>query len=128
MSNGLENGSHSDFVLCIDDKPDMLKLVKCAVELTGAKTKTAKNGKQGLESVDSEHVPLANMCDLQMPVMDGEHFLVERSKIPYLANVPFVLLSCERDEGRKIAREHNVPFMEKYDVQGIAAFVRDKLG
>ncbi len=68
-------------ILIIDDNKDILKALKvglCA-HLKGCTILTAANGKEGEEILRSQPVDLV-LADLDMPVMNGVHFVEQARK------------------------------------------------
>ncbi len=82
-------------ILLVDDDEDVRSLV---AEVLGTdRVIEAANGSQALKILRSGAPIQLVLCDLAMPVMDGEEFCAEWKKDPALASIPVVLMSGERD-------------------------------
>ena len=92
-------------VLIVDDSPDLRALLSLGLDLAGYRTTTAENGAAAVLLVQQEPFDLI-LLDLQMPVMDGLHFLKwlrgeARNPVPVL-----VFTSSDVDgDGREIANQ-----------------------
>jgi YesN/AraC family two-component response regulator len=58
------------FVLIIDDEPDFSEMLKLALVSGGHEVATARNGREGMEIVQSRH-PALVITDILMPEFDG---------------------------------------------------------
>ncbi len=89
-------------VLIVDDSPILRTAIKKVVRLAGVpedRIHEAGNGKEALEILETVWVDLV-LLDLNMPVMNGEEFLVELRKREDLADVAVVIVSTESNKGR----------------------------
>jgi CheY-like chemotaxis protein len=83
-------------VLVVDDDPDIRDSLQSALEHHGYGVIVAGNGKQALERTQLGGTsPAVVLLDLQMPVMDGEEFLVLQASEPLLAGVPVVVMTAQ---------------------------------
>ena len=73
-------------ILIVDDEPAQRRLLQAAVERNGFMTRTAENGRQAVDAVDTHADIDAVMLDLVMPGMSGQEALKEirqrRSDLP----------------------------------------------
>lgn len=69
------------FVLIVDDEPDILVMVRTALELEGFRTALAGDGETALARV-REHGPDVVLLDLMMPMLDGWAVIQELSEQP----------------------------------------------
>ncbi|PCI34136.1 MAG: diguanylate cyclase response regulator [Elusimicrobia bacterium] len=84
-----------------DDQPDLLSLMKDALEIDGYEVRTAENGQEALDLVH-EDAPDCVILDLFMPVKDGFEVCRElKSDIRYL-NLPVILLSAAGQQDNRI--------------------------
>src|SRR5262245_44100530 len=78
----------SRIVLVVDDDPDLLDVVRFALEGEGFGVETAENGEKALAHLRTGLRPALVLLDLMMPVMNGWKFLDEVAKTPALKPVP----------------------------------------
>ena len=83
-------------VLVVDDDADVTDTMREILEDEGHRVFVANNGARALEVVRAVRPDLV-LLDLEMPEMDGRHFLVEVRKTPELARVQVVVLSGSSD-------------------------------
>src|SRR5438105_4046608 len=57
-------------VLIVDDEPDIVMLLRLAVEAAGYTTVEASDGREALDIIQARHPDLV-LLDMMMPVMDG---------------------------------------------------------
>lgn len=80
-------------ILCIDDEPTQLLLLRLALTRAGHQVIQALDGTTGVEMAQEEQ-PALVIVDLMMPEMDGAS-LVERIKSDEAtANIPVLVLSA----------------------------------
>lgn len=89
-------------VLIVDDDEDVLSLVALILESEGYDVKVAKNGREGLESLQRE-MPDLVLLDMKMPVMNGWEFARE-FHARYKSRVPIIVITAAQD-AKKRARE-----------------------
>jgi two-component system chemotaxis response regulator CheY len=76
-------------LLLVDDTPLNLKMLNLMCEKLGiTKTRSAKNGKEALDLLQTSPMPDVVMTDIQMPVMDGMALVSEIRKNPNLSKLP----------------------------------------
>ena len=85
-------------VLVIDDNTDIRENTAEILELAGYLTRTAENGKKGVEAALKER-PDIIVCDIMMPELDGYGVLHLLKKNPETANIPFVFLTAKTERG-----------------------------
>ena len=68
-----------DYLLVVEDIPDILNLLDTTLKFKGYRVVTARNGEEALEAIESEH-PALIITDILMPKMDG-FSLVHRLRI-----------------------------------------------
>jgi two-component system cell cycle sensor histidine kinase/response regulator CckA len=49
----------TDYLLIVEDDPDILQFLDAALTFKGYKVVTARNGQEGLELIQSRHPPLS---------------------------------------------------------------------
>jgi CheY-like chemotaxis protein len=90
-SNGVDT---SNFVLTVDDDPDLLEVTSFVIEQEGMAVETARNGEEALALLRAGRRPRLVLLDLMMPVMNGWEFLNEIAKDPPLRQIPIVVLTA----------------------------------
>jgi DNA-binding response OmpR family regulator len=81
-------------ILVVEDNKAFRIMIKKTLERAGYRVITAKNGKEGLNSLENQ-IPDLIISDIIMPEMDGFTFLEEVRKTYPL--IPFTLLSIKSD-------------------------------
>lgn len=89
-------------ILLIEDNKDVRENTAEILTLAQYEVITAKNGKEGVELVQSEKPDLI-ICDIMMPVLDGHGVLHMLSKNEETSSIPFIFLTAkaERNDFRK---------------------------
>src|SRR5580765_1798581 len=92
----------SKTILVIDDNADIRDNTAEILELSGYKTFTAENGKQGVEIAMKEK-PSLIVCDIMMPELDGYGVLHLLRKNSETEKIPLIFLTAktERTDFRK---------------------------
>lgn len=86
-------------ILIIEDANDMRFLMRSLVERLGHTAAEAANGLEGLTLCLSEHFDLV-ICDLEMPVLDGEKFICQlKFSRP---QTPVLIVSGTLDRDREV--------------------------
>lgn len=89
-------------VLLIEDNADIRENMSEILDLSGYKTITAPDGKQGVAAA-MESTPDIIICDIMMPELDGYGVIHMLQKNPDTQHIPFIFLTAkaERAEIRK---------------------------
>lgn len=83
----------TDYLLIVEDDPDILKLLDATLTFRGYRVITAKNGKEALEAIHVKH-PAIVITDIMMPTLDG-FGLVHRIRInPETREIPVVFITA----------------------------------
>ncbi len=83
----------SDYLLIVEDDPDILKLLETTLTFRGYRVITARNGQEGLEVVQNKH-PAIVITDIMMPKLDG-FGLVHRLRLnPETRAIPVVFITA----------------------------------
>jgi len=81
------------YLLIVEDDPDILKLLDATLTFRGYRVITARNGREGLEAVQSKR-PEIVIADIMMPKLDG-FGLVHRLRInPETRDIPVVFITA----------------------------------
>jgi CheY-like chemotaxis protein len=84
----------SNFVLIVDDDPDLLDVTSFVIENEGIVVETARNGEEALALLRAGRLPGLVLLDLMMPVMNGWEFLAAVANDPVLQGLPVVVLTA----------------------------------
>ena len=83
-------------LLLVDDTPLNLKMLNLMCEKLGiTKTRSAKNGKEALDLLQTQPLPDIVMTDIQMPVMDGMALVAEIRKNPTISKLPVYAVTAD---------------------------------
>lgn len=81
-------------ILCIDDSATLRKIVSLSLKGIGYTVIDAENGQVGLEKLAENKVDCI-ILDINMPVMGGIEFLIEKTKVPAYTNIPVVVFTTQ---------------------------------
>lgn len=82
-----------DYLLVVEDDPDILNLLQTTLNFNGYRVVTARNGNEGLEVIQKGH-PTIVIADIMMPNLDGFGF-VHRLRInPETRTIPVVFITA----------------------------------
>jgi two-component system alkaline phosphatase synthesis response regulator PhoP len=79
-------------ILVVDDEPDLVEMMKTALEGASHQVITAYNGQEGLNQARKEK-PDAIILDIMMPVKDGFAACKELKEDPALQSIPVLILT-----------------------------------
>lgn len=83
----------SDYLLIVEDDPDILKLLQTTLTFRGYRVITARNGREGLDILRAER-PAIVIADIMMPKLDG-FGLVHRMRLaPETCDIPVVFITA----------------------------------
>lgn len=105
-----KRGEH---VLVVEDDHDVREAVGDALRAEGYGVTCTTNGREALDYLHGAGPPRLILLDLRMPVMDGWEFMDAVGKDQSLAAIPVVLLSADRDLGRRARELHAAAYIEK---------------
>jgi len=80
-------------ILVVDDDPDMVEMIKTALESASHTVFAAYNGQEGIEKARKEK-PDAIVLDIMMPVKDGFIACKELKEDPLCKNIPVLILTA----------------------------------
>lgn len=87
-------------ILAVDDEPNMLRLLEISLRQAGYKPLTARDGREALQIIQSEHVDCV-VTDLHMPHMSGLQLLKairggnDAHKIEADADLPVIIVTAQ---------------------------------
>jgi CheY-like chemotaxis protein len=101
-------------ILIIDDDPDTVTFLTTLLEDSGYATRSAADGKQGLESVRRERPDLICL-DITMPEKSGVRLYRDLREDAALAGIPIVIVTGIAEDFRRfISTRKQVPPPEGY--------------
>jgi len=80
-------------ILVVDDEPDMVEMIKAALESASHQVIAAFNGKEGIEKARKEK-PDAIVLDIMMPEKDGFAACKELKGDPACKDIPILILTA----------------------------------
>lgn len=92
-------------ILLVDDSVTVRSVISKALHLAGVDINLlyqAGNGKEALDILEAEWIDIV-LCDISMPVMDGEELVARMVENGMLQSIPVVIVSSAGSEPR-IAR------------------------
>ena len=88
-------------VLVIEDDANIRDVLKLALNFEGYDVVTAKNGKEGLDVLETAKPGLI-LLDLMMPVMNGWEFVDHLKEKHKYENIPIVVVSAYSERAKAI--------------------------
>ena len=92
-------------VLCVEDEPDMIELVRLILEREGFEVVGAVGGQEGLEAIRREKPDLI-LLDLMMPDMDGWEVYRQVRADPKLKQTPVIVVTAKAQSIDKVLGLH----------------------
>ena len=80
-------------ILCVDDEPTQLMLLRLALTRAGFHVLEAADGQKGVE-MTAEHQPALVIMDLMMPGIDGATAIERLKQNPATQHIPVLVLSA----------------------------------
>jgi DNA-binding response OmpR family regulator len=80
-------------ILCVEDEPGMLDLLRLILESAGYGFLSAKDGEEGLAMMRSEQPDLV-LLDLMLPKMDGAEVLLRKAEDPTIQSIPVIAVTA----------------------------------
>jgi len=119
-------GTH---VLVLEDEPTVARLIADVLEDEGLRVDVLLDSREALDRVAHEHYALA-ICDMKMPVLDGEHFYqaLDRAKNPLRDRFLFVTGDVLAAHTRDFLQRNHLPYVAKpFRVEELMEKVREIL-
>ncbi len=92
-------------VLCIEDEPEMVDLIKLILERKGFEVLGAMGGKEGLEVIRRE-MPDLILLDLMMPEVDGWEVFRQMRADEQLKDIPVIVVTAKAQSIDKVLGLH----------------------
>jgi len=81
-------------VLCIEDEPEMIELIRLILSRAGYEVLGAESGSEGLELLSEEKVDLI-LLDLMMPEMDGWEVYQRLKANEHTRDIPVIIVTAK---------------------------------
>jgi CheY-like chemotaxis protein len=92
-----------DYILVVDDDPNVTTLVVDALSLFGLNAQFAVNGVDALHQIET-NPPKAIVLDLMMPGMDGFTTITRLQRNATIRHIPIIILSGIADASEQIKK------------------------
>jgi DNA-binding response OmpR family regulator len=92
-------------ILCIEDEPEMIDLIRLILERKGFEVLGAVGGQEGLEAVRREKPDLV-LLDLMMPDVDGWEVYRQMKADEELQHIPVVVVTAKAQSIDKVLGLH----------------------
>jgi two-component system response regulator VicR len=92
-------------VVCIEDEPEMIMLIKAILNRKGYDVTGAANGREGLETIDRVRPDLI-LLDLMMPGMDGWEVYQKLKASETTQNIPVIIVTAKAQSIDKMLGLH----------------------
>jgi two-component system, OmpR family, response regulator VicR len=92
-------------VVCIEDEPEMIDLVKLILSRKGFQVVGAMGGREGLEAILREKPDLV-LLDLMMPDMDGWEVYQKMKAEPSTKAIPVIVVTAKAQSIDKVLGLH----------------------
>ena len=94
-------GEMSRRIVCIEDEPEMIDLVRVILQPRGFQVTGAQGGIEGLQLVRREK-PDVVLLDLMMPDLDGWEVYQELKADPELKEIPVIIITARAQSIDKV--------------------------
>lgn len=92
-------------VICIEDDPGIIDLVKMILTRKGFKVIGAVGGREGLEAIERERPDLV-LLDLMMPDMDGWEVYHQMKASETMRKIPVIVITAKAQSIDKVLALH----------------------
>lgn len=92
-------------ILCIEDEPEMIDLIRLILGRRGFEVKGANGGVQGLEMIRKEKPDLI-LLDLMMPDMDGWEVYQQMKANDHMKSIPVIVVTAKAQSIDKVLGLH----------------------
>ncbi|PKN92719.1 MAG: two-component system response regulator [Chloroflexi bacterium HGW-Chloroflexi-6] len=93
--------SEAKRILCIEDEPDMIDLMRLIVSRRGYAFDSASGGEEGLRKVRETHPDLV-LLDLMMPDLDGWEVYQQMKADEKTRNIPVIIVTAKAQSIDKV--------------------------
>jgi two-component system response regulator VicR len=99
------NDTNTKQILCIEDEPEMIDLIRLILGRRGFEVVGAAGGKEGLEKV-RQSPPELVLLDLMMPDMDGWEVYQQMKADDKTKNIPVIVVTAKAQSIDKVLGLH----------------------
>ncbi len=92
-------------ILCIEDEPEMIELIRLILARRGFEVSGANSGKEGLEIMHKKQPDLV-LLDLMMPDMDGWEVYQQMKANEETKNIPVIVVTAKAQSIDKVLGLH----------------------
>ena len=92
-------------VVCIEDEPEMIELVKLILSKKGVEVFGASGGLAGLQAIERLRPDLV-LLDLMMPDMDGWEVYQQMKADPEMRHIPVIIITAKAQSIDKVLGLH----------------------
>ncbi len=92
-------------IVCIEDEPEMIDLVKLILSRKGFQVVGAMGGREGLEAIQA-HKPDLVLLDLMMPDMDGWEVYQKMKANDATKSIPVIVVTAKAQSIDKVLGLH----------------------
>jgi len=92
-------------VVCVEDEPEMIDLIRLILSRKGFEVIGANGGKQGLETI-REQKPDLVLLDLMMPDMDGWEVYQQMKADKEITDIPVIVVTAKAQSIDKVLGLH----------------------
>lgn len=92
-------------IVCIEDDPEMIELVKLILNRRGYEVIGAMGGREGLEMIETIRPDLV-LLDLMMPDMDGWEVYQQMKASDAMRNIPVIVVTAKAQSIDKVLGLH----------------------
>jgi len=92
-------------IICIEDEPEMIELIRLILERRGFEVKGAGGGVEGLKVVREERPDLV-LLDLMMPDLDGWEVYQQMKADEATRNIPVIVVTAKAQSIDKVLGLH----------------------
>jgi DNA-binding response OmpR family regulator len=93
------------FILCIEDEPEMIDLIRLILERRGFNVQGAAGGLEGIKKVRELHPDLV-LLDLMMPDMDGWEVYQQMKAEETTRDIPVIVVTAKAQSIDKVLGLH----------------------
>lgn len=92
-------------VLCIEDEPEMIDLIRLILERKGFEVSGAGGGEEGIQKIKRD-IPDLVLLDLMMPFVDGWEVYQQMKSDETTRNIPVIVITAKAQSIDKVLGLH----------------------